>query len=433
MLKTENIGVGVEKFAKFLVLMLIVFIPARNVLELWLGTIIKIIPDVTILTLALLFFVYKKGRVKLRSYDYFIVLFLMIAFVNTVLIQKISVVTYIFEVRSIMVYYILFFVIREFEFEKEYMKMFTKLLRCITYVLFVFGVIEKLWDKMILFPYSVAETIIYADNYARVYSLFFNPNTYGAFLVISFFYVIHFEKEKKHMLYKVITIASLLLSMSRSSILILMIGLGVYAIMFRKNIVFSKALIIQVTIIILSALMIYTACETIVSIRHHSYENGGDDGEGTSVLDRFSALKSEEIIEESNTDGRLFYLKTGLKVFKDYPVLGTGFGTYGSAASMNWEPPIYEKYQLKYGFYSDNEYIKDLVETGTVGVMCLLMFCVSLIYVYKNKYFSVFMCVVVAWFGLFYNVLEVQIVAFLFWTVLGIQGKKLGEQKHEKN
>lgn len=416
--KVEHTRVSLDKYVKYLIIFLLVFIPSRNVLELWIGTPVKIIPDLMILILAMAFAIYKKGRIQVQKYDIFMLLFLCIAFINTVLIQKISLFIYVYEVRSIMVYYVLFMVVRNFEYEEKFILLLTRILRYITYVLFVLGLVEKFSDKMLLFPSSVAEGIMYADNYVRVYSMFFNPNTYGAFLVLAFFVVLYYEKGQQNIMYKIITVASLLLSMSRSSILIFVIGILIYGWLFERNQIFTKKMIMQVVLIAVAGLAVYMACEKVTDLIHMWSDEG--DGDRTSVFDRFNDLNGDKIVENSNTDGRLYYLKTGLQVFREAPVLGTGFGTYGSAASMNWEPPLYEKYNLKYGFYSDNEYIKDLVETGIVGVICLGLFCIDLLYHNKKNYFAVFMCTIVAWFGLFYNVLEVQIVAFLFWSVLGI-------------
>ncbi|MEE1086102.1 MAG: O-antigen ligase family protein [Schaedlerella sp.] len=422
---------GIESYIRFLICFLIIFIAFRNILELLIGTSVKLIPDISIILLFILFVIYKKGKVEIKKYDIFIIAFLAIAFVNTVAIQKIGLYPYIYEVRSIMVYYILFFVIRNFEYSKKYQLILSKLLQNVTFVLFVLGVIEKISGKKILFPGSVSESILYADNFGRVYSMFFNPNTYGAFLVISFFIVLYFEG-KTTLVYSIVTCTSLLLSMSRSSIIIFIAGIILYELADKKKGIIRKTNYWRILTIILIAGIIYTGCEKVTEIvtkttETRMGESGSDILNNTStVLDRVKELSDSEIIAKSNSDGRVFYLKTGLKIFKEYPVLGTGFGTYGSAASMNWEPPIYEKYGLQYGFYSDNEYIKDIVETGIVGVVLLILFCISILYDYRKNFFCIFMCLIIGWLGLFYNVLEVQIVAFLFWTVLGIEAKKIG-------
>lgn len=414
----EKLELGINWYAKVLIAFLMIFIPSRNMLELWVGTYIKLIPDLLILLLLVFYIVYEKGKINIKPYDVLIISFLALAFINTVIIQKISIYIFIFEVRSIMVYYILFFVIRNLKFSEHYISILSRCIRYITYILFLLGIIEKVSCKTVAFPASVAKSIIYADNFARVHSMFFNPNTYGAFLVLSFFFVIYYEKSGKKLLpYKIIMVTSLFLSMSRSSILILLVGLIGYCLMVKPEI---KKVIVQILTVFVCSIAIYSICE----VTSDRIWNINTDEKHTTLYDRIEELHSQEIVDNSNVDGRIFFVKTGFKVFKDYPVLGTGFGTYGSAASMNWNPPIYEKYQLTYGFYSDNEYIKDLVETGIVGVIILILFCGSIIYSYRTKWFCVFYCIIIGWFGLFYNVLEVQIAAFLLWILLGLNGTK---------
>lgn len=477
----ERVKIKYEFLMKGLLLFLLVFIPFRNILETLIGTYIKLIPDIAILLLILCFPVLYKEKIKIKSYDICFGLFLLVAFINTVFIQQIGITLYIFEVRSIIIYYLMFFVIRNFEFSSKYKLLLCKVIRYITYSLLVLGLVEKLSRKTVLFPKSVAESIIYEDNFARVYSMFFNPNTYGAFLVLSFFIVLYFEK-KRLLMYKITVMVSLLLSMSRSSILLLIFLLVLYAVVIeRKTILKNKIKVCgQALFVLLASLSFYTVCEYTADKvwiakqeKNQEYtantdagvktdkEAGSDagtaagsgtvtksDGEAasdvqaktgqvqtpakektTTVYDRIGELKTEEIVEKSQTDGRLFFLMKGIEIFKDHPILGTGFGTYGSAASMNWEPPIYEEYGLPYGFYADNEYIKDLVETGLIGVILFGAFLLSILYAYRTRHFAVLFCIAVGWFGLFYNVFEVQIVAYLLWLLLGIESKRNENEK----
>lgn len=440
-----------ELFMKGILLFLLLFIPFRNVLEIFIGTYVKLIPDMAILLLVVFFPVLYKEKIRIKLYDICIGLFLVVVFVNTVFVQGIDLTIYIFEVRSIMVYYLLFFVIRNFEFSLRYKLLICKIIRYITYVLLVLGVIEKLSRKTLLFPKNIAESIIYEDNFARVYSMFFNPNTYGAFLVLSFFIVIYFEKSKL-LLYKITVIVSLLLSMSRSSILLFAFFLILYLIVIERKMILKnkKRLCEQALLIVCVSLLCYAACEyatdkistavqekenelalneEYVADTSEAAEETVEEEQTTTVYDRMGELNTEEIIEQSRTDGRLFFLEKGLEIFKEYPILGTGFGSYGSAASMNWEPPLYEQYELSYGFYADNEYIKDLVETGILGCLILGAFLSSILYDYRNKRFVVLFCIGIGWFGLFYNVFEVQIVAYLLWLLLGMEGRKNEENR----
>lgn len=414
-------------YMKGLIIFLIIFIPFRNVLEMFLGTYVKMIPDLAIVFLVIGFVISQKRKVSICVEDVIIAGYWIISFINTVFIKKIGIMVFIFEVRSVMLYYLLYFVIRNYNFSEKYKYRIIKILRCITYILFAFAVIEKLFRKNILFPKAIAESIIYADNYSRVYSLFFNPNTYGAFLVLSFFIVCYFNDKRESMIvYKIITMTSLLFSMSRSSLLILAMGITAYLlIVSRKRKVLLKETL-QIILAITISIGINAICEQgILYIEKQNigeesvHKNVGED-KNITLGDRINELSSDEIITASNTDGRLFVVKNGIKIFQDYPILGTGIGTYGSAASMNWNPSLYEKYNLPYGFYADNEYIKDLVESGIVGILIFGAFLGAVLWRNRKEYFNLLLCMMVGWFGLFFNVFEVQIISYLLWMILGI-------------
>jgi O-antigen ligase len=115
---------------------------------------------------------------------------------------------------------------------------------------------------------------------------------------------------------------------------------------------------------------------------------------------------------------------TGIEILKDYPVFGTGFGTYGSAASLISSPEIYKTYNIFKNFYADNQYICILVETGIVGTIIALSFLISLFILYRKNYFVIIMFIIILWTGLFYNVFEIQIISLLFWTTLAINESK---------
>lgn len=423
--KLENITIT---YSKCLVLFMMCFIPFRNELELLLGTYIKVLPDMMILILLMGYVISQRGRVKIQLSDIIFCLFFLVALINTIFIKKISISIYIMEVRSLAVYYILYVVIRNYKFEQNYILKICKCIRGLTYLLFVLGMIEMLSSKMLLFPKSVAESIIYADNFSRMYGMFCNPNTYGAFLVLTFFFVIYHAKGEKLWVYKCIALASLFMTMSRSSLLIFIFVGILYILIFRKELLENKkALILQIIIVGLISIGIYMLSvvgrESMVK-----YINAGTTAEEaeTTMFDRLKEMNSEEIVEQSNLVGRIFIVKTGIQIWKDNAILGTGFGTYGSGASMAWIPEIYEQYGIPAGCYSDNEYIKDIVETGSVGFLLLCLFLVSILYEQRKKPLNILICIMVGWFGLFYNVFEVQIVAFLLWGYLGVlnQNKK---------
>ncbi len=56
----------------------------------------------------------------------------------------------------------------------------------------------------------------------------------------------------------------------------------------------------------------------------------------TEKKDDFSKRMTEafnkETIQKSTEWGRLYIVKQGFEIFMDYPIIGTGFGTYGDSS-----------------------------------------------------------------------------------------------------
>ena len=93
---------------------------------------------------------------------------------------------------------------------------------------------------------------------------------------------------------------------------------------------------------------------------------------------------------------------------------------------------LYEKYGMREGLYSDNEYIKVIVETGFMGVLMYAIFALSLFkYCLKSKYKAVaflsFMFI-----GMFYNMFEVQSLTFVFYFIIAVMNKDVGVSDNEK-
>ncbi len=449
--KTHKIGL--REIGFYLVLFLFVFIPFRSPLADLTTSALKAVPDVLVLLLFIGYSISIRFRYKFRIYDWFFLGFLAVGFISTVLVNHVGLSAFVFQVRSISVYYVLFFVLRNFEFgEREYC-IAIKVLQIVACVLFVFAMVEKVTSKTVFFSQEVAESIIYPSNFARVYSLFYNPNTYGVFLSFVFFASCykdyHYQKKSPIVVY-VVLIASIFLSMSRSTLIIMVIGLALLALhvtlkkewkMLWKKAVGYTAIVVACVAVITVALNALNGLyyrEIIdksedINIQHQEVINGSL---GVSTSDRLNEMGESEMYEASATNGRIYSVQTGLKVFIDHPVVGTGFGTFGSAASLNFKPAIYDQYDIPFPFYSDIEYIKVLVENGTIGTLLFAAFLCAILYRHRKDHFKILLCIIFGWFGFFYNIFEVQIAACIFWTLMSFKdnetvlkiGKKVGRK-----
>ena len=493
-----------ELFAFGILVFLCAFIPLRNICEYYVGTAVKLVPDVLIL---LLFFwhVWRvRFRLKFLPQDFFFLVFLLVAGINTVFIKHLGIGPFVFQVRSLGIYYIFYFVIRNLRFEKRHLVIVLRVLQSCAVLLSLLGFVEKIYSKTLLFPAEWAKGIIFSSNYARVYSLLNNPNTFGLFLTLLFFFsvVCFFVYEiRTSVLVYGILVGTLLLTMSRSSLIAFGIG-TVFVLLylfFKKRAVLSLRFLLVCIAAFLYCFFVYAGiltgvlayavgalfvgayafsrCRNFLSLRralavaallvigvllyrgaldcakaYVDYKNAEQAGQGEDAQpdDKTQDLLKNPVVQEStkveannrmeNTlteeerthsaaDGRFYSLKTGFQIFREYPVLGTGFGTYGSAASRNYNTYIDEQYDLSNNFYSDNEYIVVLVETGAVGTLLFALFLLSILWTYRRDYVKICACILIGWFGLFYNIFEVQIGAMLFWVFLSLQnGKKETEE-----
>lgn len=424
-----------KKVTYYFMIFLCFFIPLRSPIADLTFQGIKAIPDVIIVLLAFWYVISIRFRLKFKMYDIFFLAFLGTAFISTVFINDVGLMPYIFQVRSIGIYYILFYIARNMHFgTKEYIKL-VRSLQIVALILFVFALIEKVSSKTLLFPIELAESIVSSTNFARVYSLLYNPNTFGLFIVLVLFasICIDFYCNVKTNVFIYISFAvSIFMSMSRSTLIILFVGLALILlqlILDKKLAKMWKNLIKKVVVIVVSMVLIVGATNILSNVYYEnvilksdkiSQQQQGQVGNslGVSTGDRLSEMGTSDMYVSSSVDGRIFSVTKSIEVFKDHPIFGTGFGTFGSSASMNYEPEIYEQYDIPFPFYSDIEYAKILAENGIVGVVLFAAFLLSILWFYRKDHFKLLICITIGWFGCFFNIFEVQIGAAFLWMTL---------------
>lgn len=398
-------------------------LPFRDLLSEFVFTGFKVIPDLIVVGFLAVFLFHKKMKIRFDLIDVAYVAFIAFAFITTILINHEGIVRFILQIRSICLYYILYYMIKNLDLKDETYESFGKVLSIVVYLVVTLSVVEVVTNKQLLFPQTWSENIIYYDNFIRAYSMFNNPNTYAAFLIFSFIYKYQITKEywsKNNIVFTIMTFLGIYISVSRSTlillILFLVLRLLTYLIQCKKNkesFKFNRYVAIS--------LLLSLLCWGAVTVANNVYLVVTSSGQNESgALDRFGHMFNDQIVSESSTDGRIYNIKKGIEIFQEYKITGTGFGTYGSAASLMKESSLVEKYDLSKDLYSDNEYIVILVETGIIGTILFLLFLFSIIWKYHKDWFKLAFCIVFAGLGMFYNVLEVQPLAFLFWTCLAI-------------
>ena len=78
------------------------------------------------------------------------------------------------------------------------------------------------------------------------------------------------------------------------------------------------------------------------------------------------------------------------------------------------------EYSIKTNFYADNQYTCIMAETGFLGLAIFLAFLVVTLIRQRRDLPQFLACCIIGIFGLFYNVLEVQIASMLLWSLLSM-------------
>ena len=121
----------------------------------------------------------------------------------------------------------------------------------------------------------------------------------------------------------------------------------------------------------------------------------------------------------------------GFEVFKDNPITGAGFGSFGGSATLSYGSPIYNHYGIRsdiYGgkyFYSDNQYIQVIAETGAIGVVLFAAFLLGMLAMFWKERKTVFGKFMIAfWFatgfsGFYYNIWELKMYTMFYFLIFG--------------
>jgi O-antigen ligase len=85
-----------------------------------------------------------------------------------------------------------------------------------------------------------------------------------------------------------------------------------------------------------------------------------------STIDRVANMQAgaQEI-----TNGRVHFWNIALQIFKDYPIIGSGLGSFGTAF------PFYDTWNGSFRLeYAHNDYLQTLSDTGIFGFLCIASF-----------------------------------------------------------
>lgn len=207
---------------------------------------------------------------------------------------------------------------------------------------------------------SLAGLIFYIFNsYNRATSTFYLPNPFAAFLIpLILIGLWRFNKSGK--IYDAVIVgfnfAVLLLTDSRGAFLaflaILALGFWLES-SLRRN--WSK-----LSLILVGAVVLALSANLLRSHFTHNFNLQGA---------RFKDITSTE---SNSTSDRIYFVKSALLIWKNYPIGGSGAGTF---------PTLHPKYQYRVisaGNNVHNFYVQTLAELGVVGLLVLIILIVEL-------------------------------------------------------
>lgn len=430
---------------KIPILFLLIFIPVRPFLIVY-NTGYKAIGDILILFLLLkIVYDHRKNLLSLFRLNMLEIVFILFIAMGTIsaLITGVTMPAIIMQIRAFLLFFLLFYIVKRMDVSDKDIYHFSFITFLTAVTLSLHGLVEKISLRTLLLPEVWQNFQLTATNKIRVYGLIGGPNELGLYLFIAFmvsFYLLLKSSGKIRIaIYIGMTLifTVFLLTYSRGAVLALICFLLVYLFVYKKVHYFK-----QTFFIILAAGSLFFAVAQIANYLedHATNNNSAQEGKETNIapssnsdnsnnkpgIDRFTEAFSEKTIGMSSTSGRVYYVKKAIEAFKDKPIIGHGFGTFGGSATITYSSPIYEKYGITWNFYSDNQYIQILAETGIIGTALMAIFFIYLLFVTWNLRKSCFFSPLLVYFivasisgGMVYNILENDAFTLYYFILLG--------------
>ena len=426
----------INKLTFLITVFLCFFIPFREFISLYTTSFIKFLPDLIIWGFAALVVVKNKCKIDLKLYDWAFLGFIVSGLIAT-LVNGSSVLAFALQVRSIGTMYLFFYVLRHTEFTEKQINFIKNILMIVLSIIILLALLEYFTDKF-FFPEVWRLSIKYSSNYARVYSLMNNPNSFAFFSYMVMLLVYFTNKDKSKIIYYIFytfVFLSILLSASRSTFiaiafLFLLLFFETFKYkdfkpLLKMGISLALAIILMFSASHLKSFILDVTGGFGVSFTESDINSENLNKNNIAFLDRFNELSGNSILQNSSSDGRVFVILKGLEIFMDHPVFGTGFGTYGSAGSQMITPKLYEEYGLYENLYSDNEYIKVFVETGLLGTLIYAAFILLLLKECLRNRYKLISLISFLFIGFFYNVFEMQTICLILYFILSYADKLL--------
>ena len=382
-----------------------------------------------------------KNLFKLNIIEWSFLLFCLVGSISAYL-TGVSLKAIIFQNRAFLIFFLLFYIIRRMEIKKSDIHKFLWVTFTTAFVLSVHGLIEKVSLRSMLLPEGWEGAQMSWTNFYRIYSLMWEPNILGLYLLMAVIFTIYLIKEykngfTKYLLYtgQVLFLSVYYFTYSRGSYLAGILFFIIFILFNWRKLDIKKWIKPVITVVAVTIVFIVSIQSLTNYIEDKYYytlypeykeDETDKEKEEKPKEDRLRKTFTKEELENSLQYGRLGYIKKGFEIFQDHPIIGTGFATYGDSATKSFSSPIYEEYGISWNFFSDSQYIQIIVQTGIVGVIIFAIYLLSIVfYTWKKDkilwhvpiitflVFSAGLC------GFYYNIWESDSFTLYFFIVLG--------------
>ncbi|WP_422123966.1 O-antigen ligase family protein [Planococcus sp. X10-3] len=424
------------------ILMLFIYIPIRVfIIEYNPG--LRFIADALIFgALAKIIWMHRsslKSLFHFKIFEYAFFVFLAIGAVSA-MIMGVEPVNIIQQIRSFFLFYLVYYIVYRLDVDRKDLVNLVWIFIWTSILIIIQALVEKLSIRTAFMPLSWQEMPLSAKNRVRIYGMLGNPNVLGIYVSFAFI-LFYFAKKKltefnwKYLdLLNLFLIALLILTYSRGTWGGFLIAAAAFILLTRKWVIlldFTKYLALALLLVVLPVNLLSTyfestdaGSEKIYNIQQ--FDVGGQSGFG----DRIGSTFSEDTVTGSQSSGRLYIVKKGFEIFQDHPVMGTGFATFGDSTTLSKSSPIYNDYDIGNNFYSDNQYIQIIVQTGILGVIAFAVFLLSIVWKYFSKrptsyIFPLTVSVLLGGYfmGLVYNLWESDIFTLSFFALLAVTSR----------
>lgn len=400
---------------------------------------LKLIGDL-IIVLAFLHVVWK-SRTNLRSifqfekFEWAFIIFLLVG-AGSAFLTGVSIGAIVFQIRAFVITFLLLYIMKRLGVTKEDVKTFLWMTFMVAMILVLQGILEKLLLRSLFMPEDWIQRKLSPNNATRIYGLINNPNVLAVFLTISAVLTVYLKMLlPKTRIQWVLNVGLVLmtgvwiLTYSRGTWIGLVVGIVAYVLLTRKwKVLLSTVIYIVVAFALVTVPVTYGTQWISENTDIGKFErNGPDENSGFAVeKDRIKDTFDASYLELSMKSGRLLVIMIGFEIFKDYPIIGSGFGTFGDSATKSYPSPIYDDYGIERDIYSDNQYIQVIAQTGVVGVILFAVFLLGMLFMFwkyrKTSPYAVPLIaglIAVFWCGMIYNIWENKAFTMYYYLITG--------------